>query len=79
LIGALKLNNLYSAVQKSDELNNLYVSTSSEHDKKHQSIPQKSVEYGSPADAEIDERSSKVPNNFFHVVEGHPTPSLMKR
>ena len=50
-----------------------------QHDKKHQSIPQKSVEDGSPADAEIDERASKVPNNFFHVVEGHPTPPLMTR
>jgi hypothetical protein len=50
-----------------------------QHDKKHQSIPQKSVKDGSPADGEIDERTSKVPNNFFHVVEGHPALPLMTR
>jgi hypothetical protein len=50
-----------------------------QNDKKRQSIPQKSVEDGSPADAEIDECTSKVPNKFFHVVECHSTPPLMTR
>ena len=50
-----------------------------QHDKKHQSISQNSVEDCSPADAEIDERASKVPNNFFNIVEGHQTLPLMTR
>ena len=41
MIGALKLNNLYSVVQKSGELNNLYASTGSAWQKAPINTPKK--------------------------------------
>ena len=35
------------------------------------------MEDGPAAQEEINERANKVPDNFFHIVEGHPTPPLM--
>jgi hypothetical protein len=35
------------------------------------------VEHGSCANAKINECAKQVPDNFFHIVEGHPTPPLM--
>ncbi|MBT5471253.1 MAG: hypothetical protein HOK41_11680 [Nitrospina sp.] len=37
------------------------------------------MEDGSSADAEINERAEKIPDDFFHTVEGHPTPPLMRK
>jgi hypothetical protein len=37
------------------------------------------VEDGTAAHEEINERSNQIPYNFFHIVEGHPTPPLMIR
>jgi len=35
------------------------------------------VEYGPCANTKINERAKQVPDNFFYVIEGHPTPPLM--
>ena len=40
-------------------------------------MPQKSVEDGATADAEINERAEQVPDNLFHIIEAHPTPPLI--
>ena len=37
------------------------------------------MEDGPAAQEEINERANKVPDNFFHTVEGHPTPPLMRK
>jgi len=37
------------------------------------------VENGSSANTKINEGTHKIPDNFFHIVEGHPTPPLITR
>jgi hypothetical protein len=40
-------------------------------------ISQEGVDDGAATYAKINECAEQVPYNFFHIVEGHPTPPLM--
>ncbi|MBC8283027.1 MAG: hypothetical protein H8E32_04380 [Nitrospinae bacterium] len=37
------------------------------------------MEDSSSADTKINERAEQVPDDFFHIVEGHPTPPFITK